>query len=121
MKEILLFTILIASFFYFSNQSCTLVVAPAYYNKNKVSDCRDVQCSDEERSTNSYTHICLFVLKNKTKLCQGVSDDQYSNIGNLKKYWKEHGGLSDLDEIKCGSNYINYSLLIIMTFFVLLF
>ena len=88
-------------------------------NDSKASDCANVQCSAEQKSTNGYTHVCLFVLKNKDSFCQGVSDDAYENIKKHKQYWEDHRGYS-IKKIKCGSSYLNHSL-ILMAFLALFF
>ena len=119
MKKIILFT-LIASFIYLSQQEeqkgCQWVNTSI--NDEKASDCRNVSC-DEDDKKNGYTHVCLFILKDKSEICQGVSDDAYENIKKHKKYWEEHKGV-DIKKIKCGSSYLSHSL-ILMAFLALFF
>ena len=116
MKEIILFT-LIVSFIYLSEQSCNWAIPS--YNDSKASDCRNSTCTDPEKKANAYTHVCLFVLKDKIGRCQGVSDDAYENIKKHKRYWEDFRGV-EIKKIKCGSSYLSHSL-ILMAFLALFF
>ena len=73
---------------------------------------------DAERETMGWSYCCLFITDSRS-FCHGVTDDQYRNMKKFKKYVKEFN-YSDIDEIKCGSSYLSYSLFVIVLF-VLIF
>ena len=55
-----------------------------------------------------YTHCCLFEIGDKKVGCQGVTDDEYENIGRYKKYLEDR---YDTDyDIDCSSKFVTFSL-----------
>ena len=55
-----------------------------------------------------YTHCCLFEIGDKKVGCQGVTDDEYENIGRYKKFMEDSTG-ADWD-IDCSSKFVTFSL-----------
>ena len=117
----IVFIALIALLIHFSLQTCNNVTVS---DGDKVSACSiytgtdSAAISPEERQEYGWTYCCLHISSNR-KYCTGVTDDQFANMKKYKKYLEEFVD-SDIDEIKCGSNYLSYSLFVI-TFFVLIF
>ena len=113
----IIFCTLIVSLIYFSLQTCDRgVLLPD--GSDKFADCgKNGNSLSPEETAERMTHCCLFIYDNGTSFCHGVTDDQYEHIKNYKKYVNEFKYTNDqIDKIKCKSNYLNYSLLIIALF-----
>ena len=112
---------------------CTLLVSLIHFSLTKTYSCENHEMgtsddfaacgreghslSEDDRKDFGWTHCCLFIFDNGTSYCYGLTDDQYEHIKNFKKYLNEFGGESEeIDKIKCGSNYLSYSLFIIVLF-----
>ena len=112
MKGILLCTLII-SLIHFSLTAKACNKAPIDEDNDNFAVCgkKGASLQDEEKKEGK-THCCLFIQDNGTRFCDGVTDDEYENIKNYKKSRNEFNGES-IDKIKCGSNYLSYSLCVI--------
>ena len=81
---------------------------------DKINACRQAYL-DDSNLENGQTHCCLFIVGNGDyNQCGPLTDDQYRNIKDYRKYLNEfvYGNL-DIKKIRCGSNYLSYSLFVI--------
>ena len=112
----IIFCTLIVSLIHFSLQACDNGLFSD--GSDKFADCgRTGRSLNTTETADGMTHCCLFQYDNGSTFCHGVTDDQYEHIKNYKKYVNEFKYTNDqIDKIKCKSNYLNYSLLIIALF-----
>ena len=117
----IIFCTLITSLFYYSllENNCNNIT----FNEgghDKFADCgkEGAYLNNDEREAGC-TRCCLFIYDNGSSFCHAITDDQYEHIKNYKKYYNEFKlkeGEDEVDKIKCGSNYLSYSLFIIALF-----
>ena len=62
------------------------------------------------------THCCYYTDSSESK-CIQITDDQYENIVNFKKFLRDESGDSDIN-INCSSKFLSFSLFVV---FALLF
>ena len=62
------------------------------------------------------THCCYYTDASESK-CIQITDDQYENIVNFKKFLRDESGDSDIN-IDCSSKFLSFSLFVV---FALLF
>ena len=62
------------------------------------------------------THCCYYTDASESK-CIQITDDQYENIVNFKKFLRDESGDSDIN-INCSSKFLSFSLFVV---FALLF
>ena len=112
----IIFCTLIVSLIHFSLQACNNGVFTD--GSDKFADCgRTGRSLNTTETAAGMTHCCLFQYDNGTTFCNGVTDDEYEHIKKFKKAWNEFKGDNEqIDKIKCGSNYLSYSLFIIALF-----
>ena len=108
-----LFCTLLVSLIHFSltDRACTNAIIPEENDNFAACGKNSASLLDDEKKEGK-THCCLFISDNGTRFCDGVTDDEYENIKNYKKSRNEFNGES-IDKIKCGSNYLSYSLCVI--------
>ena len=118
----IVFCALIALLIHFSLQNCDNETVDegdkVFACSIGAADKKSHGVSEEERKNMGWSYCCLFITDSR-KFCHGVTDDQFQNMKKFKKYVKEFN-YSDIDEIKCGSSYLSYSLFVIVLF-VLIF
>ena len=64
------------------------------------------------KTTGDNTHCCYFEDEGFAG-CYQITDDQYENIGRLKKFIRDHTVYEDLG-IDCSSRFISFSLLAVL-------
>ena len=104
------------AFIYTCLCQCDFNTTFAIENGDKYSDCRNASLNTANIE-NGQTHCCLFVVAGDgANRCGAVTDDQYDNIKTYKKYlneFKPYNEDVEIKKIKCGSNYLSYSLFVI--------
>ena len=63
------------------------------------------------------THCCYYTDRSDSCKCIQITDDQYENIVNFKKFLRDESGDSDIN-IDCSSKFLSFSLFVV---FALLF
>ena len=63
------------------------------------------------------THCCYYTDSSDSGKCIQITDDQYENIVNFKKFLRDESGDSDIN-IDCSSKFLSFSLFVV---FALLF
>ena len=93
------------------------------FDENK-SDLQSVAGDDFEdvcpifKTTGDFTHCCYVKESTNSSIvanCVQITDDQYENIKNFKKYIKDENGDDDF-EIDCSSRFVAISLFALLAF-----